>query len=191
MTDISPNSGNLRPHPLAVALAERLRALERPRILEIGTGSGRNRIALAKAGFAVDSYDDVPERTEYYDAALSTHALLHGMPYDIAGRLERIAASLKPGGLLYATFASRRDARFGKGLALSSHTFAAQDGDEAGVAHTYFSRTQLRDFVERDFEIESLDEVDVERIAGSWAHARPIEGQVHFFLVARNRRVDA
>lgn len=190
MTEHSPGESKLRPHPLASALAERLRH-SHARILEIGTGSGRNRAALLAAGFEVASHDEAPQTPSGFDAAISTHAFLHGTPERIAEGLTRVAGSLKPAAPFFATFASVRDARYGKGVRLGSSTFAETDGDEPGVPHTYFTESQIREILEPLFTIESLEEVNVDELAGKWAHSAPSSGRVHFFLVARNRGIDA
>ena len=186
----SPHQGNLRPHPLAQALIERLHGAGF-RILEIGTGSLRNRAALEAAGHAVDSFAQAPEAPAVYDGAISTHALLHGTRDAVAGELRRIARVLRPGAPFYATFASVRDERFGKGIQIDPYAFAPSTGDEAGVAHAFFDEPALRAAVEPLFSIESVDERNVDAVVGRWAHAQPPRGSVHFFLVARNRGIDA
>lgn len=186
MNEFSPEKSGVRPHPLAEALAERLHAFP-ARVLEIGTGSGRNRNALLAAGFDVDSFDDVPAAAEIYEAALSTHAFLHGGAEDIAANVNAVALALKSGAPFYCTFGSVRDARFGRGTRIAASTFAPDDGDERGVAHTYFTETDLRALAGKHFEIESLNEVSVDEIVGRWAHSTAPRGSVHFFLIAHKR----
>ncbi|HUA09530.1 MAG TPA: hypothetical protein VMA98_09670, partial [Candidatus Acidoferrales bacterium] len=74
MTSDSPEALSRPPHPLALALIERLRERPGAEVLEVGAGSGRNTPALIAAGLRVGSE---PARGPYA-AALSTHALLHG-----------------------------------------------------------------------------------------------------------------
>lgn len=182
----SPSSAERPPHPLAVALMERLRERKGARVLEIGTGSGRNTRALSAAGFIVESYDDRPQPG--YAAGLSTHALLHGTPDTVAQRLQRIAALLEPGAPLYATFGSVRDARYGEGERIAEHVYAPSEGDEIGVAHVFFDRSRLQALLEPQWIIESLDEAGVDAIAGGWAHPQtPLRGAVHWFAIARRR----
>jgi hypothetical protein len=186
MNDDSPSSPNRPPHPLAVALIERLRGRSGARVLEIGPGSGRNTRALTAAGMSVQAFGDgaAPGAT----AALATHALLHGTPESIARDLRTIAALLEPDAPFYATFGSVRDARFGNGERLGEHVFAPLDGDEAGVAHTFFTRSMLDTLLESDWHVESIDEVSVDDVAGSWAHLRdPLRGAVHWFALLRKR----
>ncbi len=182
------------PHPLAAALIERLQSRPESRILDFAAGSGRNAEALRRAGFAVVTIDDDAAASEKalealpsrFDAILSTHGLLHGSPETIGARVRSIAAHLEPGGLLYATFGSRRDARFGLGERIDDSTFAPLDGDERGVAHVYFDRQRMLALLNPLFAVESLEERGVDDVAGSWAHSqRPLRGAAHWFAIAR------
>ena len=133
-------------HPLTQRLIERLPSPPPNPILDFAAGSGRNGEALRRAGFSVISIsDDVAASpsplagiADPLSAALTTHGLLHGTSAAIAARVRAIGDRLEPGGLLYATFGSTRDERFGCGARLDDATYAPVDGDERGVAHTYF-----------------------------------------------------
>jgi hypothetical protein len=183
-------------HPLAQRLIECLRGEGRRRVLDFASGNGRNAAALRDAGFAVIEVGDAAAASEEplmrtdgrVSAVLSTHGLLHGTVPAIAARVHAMAAALEDGGWLCATFGSLRDARFGEGERIDDSTYAPIAGDERGVAHTYFSREELRALLEPEFAIESLTEHGVDRVAGAWAHeARPLTGAVHWFVVARKR----
>ena len=171
-----------------------MHALPSARVLDFCTGRGRNAAALRAAGFEVvaiadadvDHDDALPRAGETFTAVISTHGLLHGLPQTIVARVAEIAGYLDPGGLFYATFGSIADARFGSGARIGDSTFAPVDGDERGVAHTYFSRGQLDDLLRRHFVVERLWETGVDAVAGGWAHAqRPLRAAVHWFVVAR------
>jgi hypothetical protein len=181
---------------LAQRLIERLQSVPGGRILDFASGSGRNREALERAGFTVVAVDDRTALssapfagvTRGFAAAISTHGLLHGAPPTIVANVRSIAERLVRRGLLYATFGSTHDARFGSGERIDASTFAPIDGEERGVAHAYFDRDGLRSLLESYVEIESLDERGVDAIAGQWAHeARPLTGAVHWFAIARKR----
>lgn len=160
------------------------------RVLDVGTGSGRNARALRAAGFQVDALDDaaVAELSQYarasYDAIVSTHAFLHGDSIGAASMTVNARAALRAGGLFYATFASNRDRRFASGTRIDAQTFAPDRGDEAGIAHVYFDEAQLRALLEPYFAIDSLEEVAVDEIVGRWAHAQQPSGSVHWFVRA-------
>lgn len=183
----------LSPHPLALALID---ALGKPpaRVLDVGTGSGRNARALRAAGFEVDALEDAAVSaglTDHagaaYDALISTHAFLHGDSAGTAVAVANARATLRPGGLFYATFASTGDRRFGAGTRIDAQTFAPDDGDEAGIAHVYFDESQLRALLERHFAVASIEEVPVDAIVGRWAHALQPSGSIHWFVRASAR----
>jgi hypothetical protein len=174
-------------------LIERIGAGAGPRVLELGCGRGRNTNALRGAGFDVEALADdklVPAPAlgdARFDAALSTHGLLHGTPRDIAALLQVTAAALKPNAPLYATFASTRDARFGKGTQIDAQTYAPESGEERGVAHVYYDEPALRSAIEPLFDVESLEELNADAVVGRWAHARMPSGTVHWFARLRKR----
>lgn len=190
------------PHPLAVALIERLSACSvrgkysTAVVLDFGSGSGRNSAALERAGLRAIAVDDATASSTMpfdgvvgrLDAVLSTHGLLHGTTSTIAAHLRTMASLLKPRGLLYATFGSVRDARYGRGERLDDATFAPLDGDETGVPHTFFDRPTLATLLQSHFTIESLEERTVDKTAGAWAHSQtPLANAIHWFLTAARR----
>jgi SAM-dependent methyltransferase len=192
MSFSSPDAENLRrPHPLAIALIERLGAGTGARVLEIACGRGRNTAALSAAGLEVQAIAD--EETHRFkavgtfDAVLSTHGFLHGTPAEIEALIAKTAAALRAGAPLYAAFASTRDARYATGTRVADDTFAPCSGEETGVPHRYFSEAALRATLGSYFEIASLAEHGVDHIVGRWAHAEQPSGSVHFFVIARKR----
>lgn len=158
-------------------------------MLDLGTGSGRNAAALTAAGYDVFAVRDdrVHDFTAAgpFDAAISTHALLHGTARSIGDALDKVAALLKSGAPMYATFGSTSDARYGKGSRIDDDTFAPDAGDEQGVAHAYFDERALRTLLERRFIVESIQEHRVDEIVGHWAHSQRPQGSVHWFVHAR------
>lgn len=180
-------------HPLARVLIARLGPRADLPVLDFGAGRGRNTRALRDAGPRVVSVADAVAEsaaplagiTDRFAAALSTHALLHGTASIVAEKTAVIAQRLEPRGLLYATFGSSRDARFGKGERIDDWTFAPLEGAERGVAHAYFDREHLVALLEPLFMIESLEERDVDDVVGAWAHRdAPLRGAVHWFAIA-------
>ena len=181
MQSDSPEHGSIRPpHPLCLALIERLRARSGADVFEIGSGSGRNTRALLAAGFTVNATPGP------YAGALSTHAMLHGTPDDVREQLGAIARALEPHAPFYATFGSVNDARYGEGTEVMEYAYAPTEGDEAGVTHAFFDEPRLRAILAERFEIEELREMKVDEIAGSWAHRdRPLRGAFHWFAKLR------
>lgn len=177
------------PHPLALELVKRLPPGAR-RVLEYGPGSGRNlRTLLAAVAevWPVSNFAELPKNVPAFEGALSTHALLHGTVATIGSALAQIAARMSAGAPFCATFGSVRDARFGKGNRLEDGTFASTGPDEAGVPHSYFGEPGLRALLD-EFNIERLDEVRADDVAGKWAHVTtPLQGAVHWFLIATKK----
>jgi hypothetical protein len=194
MPPTSPEHASARPpHPLAAQLIAALGSRS-ARVIDFATGSGRNATALRQAGHEVLAIDDVvaagPKAllmvTEPYQAVISTHGLLHGTPATVYARLTSIAASMEPGGLLYATFGSTADARHGQGREIEPFVHAPAEGDERGVPHVFYDETRLRTALGVCFDVESLEEHGVDDVAGSWAHSeKPLERSVHWFAKAR------
>jgi hypothetical protein len=180
MPPTSPEHASARPpHPLAVELIAVL-GVGGARVIDFASGSGRNARALRAAGF---------ERTSgRFAAALSTHGLLHGTLEVIGAAIEAIAAKLEPGGRLFATFGSVRDARFARGLEIERFVYAPLDGDERGVAHAFFDEPRLRALLEGRFLLESVEVRNADEIAGDWAHSeKPLRSSAHWFVRARKR----
>ncbi|MGH7737550.1 MAG: class I SAM-dependent methyltransferase [Candidatus Tyrphobacter sp.] len=181
-------------HPLAEALATRL--APGARVLDFGSGTGRNTDALRALGFHVVAMSDEDARDAAaltsaggpFDAAIVTHALLHGTPQTIARRIDALASVLRAEGPFHAVFASTKDRRYGVGTQTAAYTFAAESGDEAGVPHVFYEETRLRAILAAYFEIESLEQCAADAIAGGWAHpTTPLRNAVHWFLRAKRR----
>lgn len=200
------------PHPLARSLARALANDPQARLLLVGVGNGRNVAPFADTGIRVDAVEADTERARAaslrfagtpgirvarvpyagpfpfsggFAAALSTNALLHGAPADIARILAAIRSRLRPGGLCYATFGSTRDPRFGRGRRIDAATFAPESGAEVGVPHAYFDERRLRDVL-GGFTIDEAREASAAATAGAWAHApEEAAGIVHWFVKAR------
>lgn len=184
------------------------------KILEIGAGSGRNLAALLSAHLNVTSVDEDAQRVSRlrrkypelrnsllcvaytqlpkigngYDAALSTHGLLHGDVGRIRAVLAEMHRVLRTEGRAYFTLGSSADTRFGQGRRLGAVTFAPISGDEQDVPHSYFDQSGVHCLL-RAFAIEELLQRKVDNIAGKWAHeTAPLSGAVHWFAVVKKPR---
>ena len=176
---------------MAVLLIERLKDVPNAAVIDFGSGRGRNTAALIAAGFEVCAVPDehvrsfAPDRR--FDAALSTHALLHGTCAKSDAMLRALSGALKPAAPLFATFASKRDARYGSGSQIEPDVFAPDSGDEAGVAHRYFDQAALCRALDPYFIVEMMEEQNVDAVAGRWAHTRQPRGSVHWIVRAHRR----
>ncbi len=186
---LESQANHTAPHPLAERLAAHLHPGDA--VLDAGTGGGRNARALGLAGMLVAAVSDADAYALLlprgpFDGAIATHALLHGAPAAIAELVAEIAGTLRAKAFFCATFASANDARFGMGERLGERTFAPTSGDEVGVAHSYFDEPALRALLAPNFDVESLEEMRVDAVAGRWAHPRePLSGAMHWFVEAR------
>lgn len=119
------------------------------RILDAGSGSGRDTLAFLKRGYDVNAFDKSPalatlsthltgvrtqvkgfehlEETLRYDAIWSCAALLHVPENDLPGIMIRMTRALRPGGALYVSFKHGR----GERLAVDGRRFT--DLDEPGL----------------------------------------------------------
>jgi hypothetical protein len=204
------------PHPLAVALAdlERTANQNAPRwVLALGGGSGRNIPPLLAAHFRVDVLEEDPARAQAlrdrfgqessvrvanglyaepnvfrqrYDAVLSTHALLHGLPGAIKAAIQAFKELLAPDADMMLTLGSARDPRCGAGQRVDAQTWAPLEGPEAGVPHVYYDRQEARTLL-GSFAVVSLQEVRARDIVGSWAHTADQTPEIlHWFAHVKN-----
>jgi len=106
------------------------------KVLDLGCGSGRHLVYLAKNGFEVYGFDiaeegmkiakewlkennlsadfktgslykKLPYQDNFFDAIISTQAINHGMIEDIRQSIQEIERVLKPGGLIFVTTRKR------------------------------------------------------------------------------------
>jgi hypothetical protein len=179
-------------HPLAERLIEiaRERPFDGP-VIEVGTGSGRNTLALVAAGIPTvgvsdaTPYTQLPGTHDTYGAALSTHAYLHGASAKLRAGIAELRRVLRANAPAYITLGSIKDARYGFGTPFDERSYAPGDGDEAGIPHAYFDRDGVIELL-FGFTIASMEEVEVDDIVGRWAHddGDELTGRVHWFVVA-------
>jgi len=206
------------PHPLARRIAEALAAHGRPtRVLLLGIGNGRNLPVLLAAGARIDALEEDPERLRAaaarfaaeprlrlvrgryeeaiplgggFDAALSTHALLHGTPEAVARAVAAVRNRLAPGAPFFATLGSTADPRYGAGERVAPGTFAAVAGPERGVPHAFFDENSARALF-AGFDLRALERTDAHESAGRWAHSEAEAASIiHWFVSAYRYRSD-
>lgn len=143
------------------------------KVLDAGCGSGRDTLALIKAGFKVEAFDASPELAELatrytgipvkvlrfqefhsgfysgpkYDGILASASLLHVPQNEIEDCVKRLFQALNPGGIFLATF------KEGNGTAT----------DSRGRFFNYFSKEGLHTLFGG---IKHLDNLVIKEVSG-------------------------
>lgn len=149
-------------------------------ILDLGCGSGRHAVHLAKAGFSalgadisltglklaydwaqeeasnlplviIDMRVRLPFATSKFDGVFSTQVIHHAKLEEIRRTIEEIQRILQPGGLAFITVAARKD-EGGPFEEIEPATYVPQTGSEAGLPHHIFTEENLR-YEFRNFEV--------------------------------------
>ena len=142
-----------REHFLTHLRAEGAMPTDRPvRLLDAGSGSGRDTLAFMKAGFEVDAFDgseamaaisseltgkptrvmrfeDLDLPTNHYDGIWAMASLLHVAREDLPHVIAQLGNALVPGGVMFASFKHGSQTRT---VPEDGRTFT--DLDEGGVA---------------------------------------------------------
>lgn len=170
-------------HPDVVQLSADLQPAAGKRILDLGSGSGRHVIHLAKAGFTVHGFDNaqhgidltqqsltaenlaaelhlgdmtepLPFEDDFFDAVISIQVINHARLDVIEAIIAEFARVLKPDGTLFITVAKlKNQAKAFEKIA--PNTFVPLDGWEKGLPHYFFDEAQLRKSFAQ-FEIDDI-----------------------------------
>ena len=176
------------PHEDLPDVIQALKRIGAEKVLDLGSGSGRHVIYLAKHGFSVYGLDSSPEgialtnewlSTEnlsadlrlqsmhellpygdaFFDGAISVQVIHHAEIASIRRVVDEIARVLKPKGLLFVTVPKVN--YHGEFVEIEPATIVPLNGPEKGLPHHYFTPEELRE-VFKDFEIMDIqiDSVD-------------------------------
>jgi len=141
-------------------------------VLDLGCGTGRHLVWLARQGFSVRGTDIAPHGLRHshawlereglpshlaladmrgvpfadatFDAVLSIHVLYHATRAGLEQALAEVRRVLRPHGLFIGTFLSTRTWKHGEGEQLEPATFVQPRGPEAGVPHHYSDEAEVR-----------------------------------------------
>ncbi|RPJ58702.1 MAG: class I SAM-dependent methyltransferase [Acidobacteria bacterium] len=173
-----------QPHEALPEMVNLLKARSLRRVLDLGCGSGRHLVPLARAGFSVFGFDNsthgllfaredlakeqlktelqlgdfrnpLPYRDGSFDAVLSIQVIHHADTKTIERVVAEIGRILAPGGLLFLTVPKFRN-QATSFRQIEARTFVPEDGPEKGLPHHYFDEGELRELL-RGFQIFSFN----------------------------------
>jgi len=157
-------------------------------ILDLGCGSGRHTVYLAKHGFKVygidiapkgikiakdwlkkekvqadlkigSIYKKLPYQNDFFDAVISTQTIHHGKIKNIRKAIKEVERVLRPKGLLFITVPKSRKEVYGKKIKLiEPRTWLPLKGREAGLPHYLYTKNLLK----RDFNKFKIHDIWVE-----------------------------
>jgi SAM-dependent methyltransferase len=161
----------LEPHEKLSEFTSLFNRHKTARILDLGCGTGRHTVVLAKDGF--DTYGcDISENglayafewlkreglsahldrmdmtnldypDGYFDGVISFFVIYHNPLSKIRQTISSIYRILQPGGWAYLSFLSKRGYRYGHGQEIEPNTYLTTDGDDAGQPHHYSDLAEL------------------------------------------------
>jgi SAM-dependent methyltransferase len=153
-------------------LVETFRSYGCTKILDLGCGSGRHLVGLARHGFKPVGLDNalyglslarqwleqerlpgsltladmrrpLPFGNETFDGLISTQVIHHALLATIIGTAREIARVLKPGGVLFVTVPVGKKSA-GRSEEIEPNTFVPIAGSEVGLPHHIFKPDELR-----------------------------------------------
>jgi SAM-dependent methyltransferase len=168
-------------------------------VLDLGCGSGRHAVHLAKAGFRAVGADisitglklaqdwaqeetanlplaqmdmrvGLPFADSIFDCVFSTQVIHHAKLEEIRTTIKDIQRILLPGGLAFITVAARTN-EGGPFEEIEPSTYVPQTGSEAGLPHHIFTEEDLR-YEFRTFEILEITLRDNGKVLAVWVRKR-------------------
>jgi SAM-dependent methyltransferase len=171
------------PHEDMPHVAQKLKESGATKVLDLGSGTGRHVVYLAKSGFSVFGLDNSPEGINasrawladekleaslrvydmrdrlpfedgFFDAVVSVQAIHHAELATINNIVREVTRVLKSGGFLFVTVPKLRN-QGAEFEEIEQNTFVPLDGPEKGLPHHYFTPQELRE-VFGDFDLQGI-----------------------------------
>lgn len=161
------------PYEGVISFLPTLRANQAHRVLDLGCGSGRHTVFLARQGFEVygidasttgiemtrewlarerlnaslltgDIYDGLPYADDFFDAVIAIQVIHHNTIRAVRNVISEVARVLSPGGLFLGNVPRKRN-QAKTFVEIEEHTYMPLDGRERGLIHHYFDEKELKD----------------------------------------------
>lgn len=194
------------PHPEVRALSQVMKSRGMRRVLDLGCGTGRHTVYLAREGLDVYALDIAPEalaRTAqslarerlpaslqqadvvalpypdgFFDAVVSVSVLHHNTTAHIRSAVKEIRRTLARGGLLFACECARGDYQDGRGEQVEDGTYLAPpNADQPGVPHHFFAEDEIRRLLQ-GFRLVKLERMVQEFTDGSGRQALTVRWNI-------------
>lgn len=154
------------------------------RVLDLGCGTGRHTVLLAKEGFKVyaldlsktglkminawlkkekltaklihsSCYHRFPFKDHFFEAIISTQVIYHNYHVQIKKCIKEIERVLKPQGIIYITFAISKPEKADGSKKVDQRTYLLLKGQEKGIIHFFYTKPLIKtDF--KNFKILKL-----------------------------------
>jgi len=158
-------------------------------ILDLGCGSGRHLVYLAKHGFNVYGFDisehgiriakdwlkeeklnanlkigsiykKFPYRDSFFDAVICVQTIHHSRLKNIQKAIKEIERVLKPNGLLFVTVPKSKGKTYSKkNKLIEPRTYLPLEGREAGLLHYIYTK----DLLKKDFKNFKISKIWVDK----------------------------
>ena len=161
------------PHPDIPGIVALMKKAGVKTVLDLGSGTGRHTIYLAKNGFNVFGLDNSPEGIQatqkwlaeqgleaeliqsnmsdplpyedsFFDAVISVQVMHHGNTATVHSIAREITRVTRQGGLVYITVATLKMLS-NEWEEVEPNTFIPLDGPEKGLLHHFFTIEELKD----------------------------------------------